>query len=69
MSRKAFLRLSLVSVPVVGFNAEEPSQCELHLHQLHEDCHSRIRYEKVCPIHGPVTGKEIVSGYEYGKDQ
>jgi DNA end-binding protein Ku len=44
-----------------------PEQGEMHFHQLHEECHSRIRYQKVCPIHGEVPRDEIVSGYEYAK--
>lgn len=69
LSWKAHLRLSLVSVPVQAFNAADPGKCEIHLHQLHAACHSRIRYQKVCPIHGQVKNNEIVSGYEYAKDQ
>jgi DNA end-binding protein Ku len=42
---------------------------EIHLNQLHSECHSRIRYRKVCPIHGEVPNNEIVSGYEYAKGQ
>ncbi len=29
------------------------------------EMHSRIRYDKVCPLHGKVSSSEIVSGYEY----
>jgi DNA end-binding protein Ku len=68
-SWKAFLRLSLVTVPVKGYNAVQSGGGEIHLHQLHEPCHSRIRYKKVCPIHGEVPNNEIVSGYEFAKDQ
>jgi DNA end-binding protein Ku len=68
-SWKAFLRLSLVTVPVKGYNAVQSGGGEIHLHQLHEPCHSRIRYKKVCPIHGEVANNEIVSGYEFAKDQ
>ena len=32
-------------------------------------CNSRIKYQKVCPIHGEVSQDEIVSGYEYSKGQ
>jgi DNA end-binding protein Ku len=39
------------------------------LHQLHEQCHSRIKYKKTCPIHGEVNKEEIVSGYEYADGQ
>jgi DNA end-binding protein Ku len=61
------LRLSLVSVPVQAFTAAATGGGEIHLNQLHEECHSRIRYKKVCPIHGEVSQSEIVSGYEYAK--
>lgn len=68
-SWKAFLRLSLVTVPVKGYNAVQAGGGEIHLNQLHEPCHSRIRYKKVCPLHGEVANNEIVSGYEFAKDQ
>lgn len=66
-SWKGYLRLSLVSVPVQAFTAAATGGGEIHLNQLHEECHSRIRYKKVCPIHGEVSNNEIVSGYEYAK--
>ena len=61
--------MSLVAVPVEAFTAAAPGKGEVHLNQLHEPCHSRIRYRKVCPIHGEVPNDEIVYGYEYAKDQ
>jgi DNA end-binding protein Ku len=68
-SWKGFIRLSLVTIPVRSYNAVETSQ-EIHLHQLHKPpCYSRIRYKKACPIHGEVSKDDIVSGYEYAKDQ
>jgi len=67
-SWKGYLKLSLVSVPVRGFTANVAAS-EIRLHQLHEECHSRIRYQKTCPIHGEVPKGEIVSGYEYAKDE
>lgn len=66
---KGFLKLSLVSVPVKAYTAGAGSSSEIHLNQLHADCNSRIKYQKTCPIHGEVTGDQIVSGYEYAKDQ
>jgi DNA end-binding protein Ku len=45
------------------------SGAEIRLNQLHKGCNSRINYKKTCPIHGEVTNDEIVSGYEYSKDQ
>jgi DNA end-binding protein Ku len=68
-SWKGYLRLSLVAVPVEVYTAAAPGKGEIHLNQLHEPCHSRIRYLKACPIHGEVPNDEIVYGYEYAKDQ
>lgn len=65
---KGFLKLSLVSVPVKAYTAVS-SGSEVSLNQLHKDCNSRINYKKSCPIHGEVKQDEIVSGYEYAKDQ
>ena len=67
-SWKGYLKLSLVSVPVRGYTANVAAS-EIRLHQLHEECHSRIRYQKTCPIHGEVPKEEIVSGYEYAKGE
>lgn len=68
-SWRGYLRLSLVAVPVEAFTAATPGKGEIHLNQLHEPCHSRIRYRKFCPVHGEVPNDEIVYGYEYAKDQ
>ncbi len=66
-SWKGFLQLSLVSVPVKAFTANNTTE-EVRLNQLHADCHNRVRYKKVCPEHGELSADEIVSGYEYAKD-
>lgn len=68
-SWKGYLRLSLVTVPVQAVNAEDRAEGEIHFHQLHAPCHSRIRYQKTCPIHGEVPNEEIVRGYEQSKGQ
>jgi DNA end-binding protein Ku len=68
-SWSASIRLSLVSVPVKGYTAIESEKSRISLNQLHDKCHSRIRYQKTCPIHGEVTSDQIVMGYEYGPDQ
>jgi DNA end-binding protein Ku len=68
-SWKGYLRLSLVSVGVQAVNAAEQGDGDLRFHQLHAKCHSRIRYQKVCPVHGEVSNDEIVRGYEYAKGQ
>jgi DNA end-binding protein Ku len=66
---KGFLKLSLVSVPVKAYTATVSGGSEIRLNQLHAECHSRINYKKSCPIHGEVSGDQIVSGYEYSKGQ
>jgi DNA end-binding protein Ku len=66
-SWKGFLKLSLVSVPVKAFTANDTSG-EVHLNQLHKDCNSRVKYIKVCPEHGELKSEVIVSGYEQAKD-
>ena len=64
-SWRGFLRWSLVSVPVEAVNSAESGGGKLHFNQLHASCHSRIKYQKVCPTHGEISNDEIVSGYEY----
>ena len=67
-SWKGHIRLSLVSIPVKAFTASASGH-EIRLNQLHEECKSRIRYQKVCPQHGEISSSEIVKGYEFTKDQ
>lgn len=64
---KGELSFGLVNFTVEAFNAVNRQGSDIHFHQLHTTCHSRIHYDKVCPIHGKVTNDEIVSGYEYEK--
>jgi DNA end-binding protein Ku len=68
-SWKGFIRLSLVSVPVQAFTANNTAESSVTLNQLHAECHNRIRYQKTCPVHGEVPNEEIVRGYEYAKGQ
>jgi DNA end-binding protein Ku len=68
-SWKGFLKLSLVSVPVKAYTATASGEGKIQLNQLHAECHSRIQYKKVCPIHGEVKSDEIVSGYKHANDQ
>lgn len=67
-SWKGFLKLSLISVPVKAYTANNTSD-EVRLNQLHADCNQRVRYRKVCAEHGELASDQIVSGYEFGKDQ
>lgn len=66
-SWKGALQFGLVTFPVEAFNAHETAEDHVAFHQLHRECHSRIRYQKVCPLHGELDQQEIVSGYEYSK--
>jgi DNA end-binding protein Ku len=67
---KGYLKISLVSLPVQAYVASSSEDGGgIRLNQLHRECHSRIKHVKTCPIHGEVPNDEIVSGYEYAKDQ
>lgn len=67
-SWKAFLKLSLVSVPVRGFTASKSGR-DVRLNQLHKDCNTRVKYQKVCPEHGELASDQIVKGYEHSKGE
>jgi DNA end-binding protein Ku len=54
---------------VKGYTAIEAEKAKISLNQLHEECHSRIKYKKTCPIHGEVPNDEIVMGYQYEQDK
>jgi DNA end-binding protein Ku len=66
---KGFISFSLVSIPVKAFTAAVTGGGDIRLNQLHATCHSRIKYEKTCPIHGKVPNEEIVSGYQFAEDK
>ncbi len=65
---RGFLKLSLLSVPVKAYSASA-SGTSIRLNQLHQVCHSPVKYRKVCPIHGELPNDAVVSGYEYSKGQ
>jgi DNA end-binding protein Ku len=66
-SWKGPLQFGLVSLSVEAVNAHSRSGGDIHFHLLHDKCHSRIEYQKVCPVHGEVDQDEIVYGYEYAR--
>src|SRR5436190_14970462 len=66
---KGYLKLNLVSVAVKAYSAGASGGNEVRLNQLHEECNSRVKYLKTCPIHGELSSDQIVSGYEFAKDQ
>ena len=66
-SWEGFLKLNLLSVPVKAYSVNVGGRNKIAFHQIHAGCGSRIRHQKVCPVHGEVTKDEVVSGYEYAK--
>jgi DNA end-binding protein Ku len=66
-SWEGYVRLNLLSVPVKAYNATVSGEGKIRFHMIHAECHNRIHYKKVCPVHGEVPNEEIVSGYEYAK--
>jgi DNA end-binding protein Ku len=66
---KGYLKLSLVSCPVVLFPASSERE-KISFHQLNEDTGNRIKYLKVDAETGkPVESDKIIKGYEVGKGQ
>ncbi len=65
-SWKGFLRIRLVSIPVKAYTAAA-SGAKIQLRQLHRECHSPVKYRKVCPLHGELDNGDLVSGYHYAK--
>ena len=66
---KGSLHVSLLAVRVKAYSSAAPEQETIHMHQLHRNCQSRIRYQKVCPVHGPLASDQIVMGYEHAPRQ
>ncbi|GGK14103.1 non-homologous end joining protein Ku [Caldalkalibacillus thermarum] len=63
---KGSISFGLVHIPIKLFAATESKQ--IHLRQLHQECHTPIKYDKVCPVcEEKVDQDEIVKGYEYDK--
>ncbi|PZF77960.1 Ku protein [Aestuariivirga litoralis] len=65
---KGFLRLSLVSIAVEVFNAED-RKADLSFHQIHKPTGKRIHHAKTAEGVGEVAAKDIVSGYEIEKGE
>lgn len=66
---KGFIRFSLVSIPVKAYSAALTDSDGVTLNQIHKDCGARIKYSKVCPVHGELKADDIVSAYEFADDQ
>ena len=66
---KGHIRFSLVTIPILVYNAIE-SKSNISFRQLHKKDNSRISYKKVCRECGEKVSKDqIVKGFEYQSDQ
>lgn len=65
---KGFLRLSLVSIAVEVYNAED-RKADVSFHQIHKPTGKRVHYTKTVEGVGDVEAKDIVSGYETAKGE
>ena len=62
------VRLRLLAFPVKAYPVAV-SAPQTPCHQLHAGCGQRLRYEKQCPVHGPVDAGAVARGYFYAPDQ
>ncbi|MEQ6377930.1 Ku protein [Bacillaceae bacterium S4-13-56] len=65
---KGTISFGLVNIPIKLHAATEDK--DVKLRQLHKECQSPIKYEKVCPVCDREIGNdEIVKAYEYVKNK
>lgn len=65
---KGFISFGLVSIPVKLYAAARSTR--ISLHQLHSECHTRLRQPLFCPKDNRIVDRsEVVKGYEYEKDK
>lgn len=57
------LQFSLFDFPIKVYSATQSN--DISLNMLHAPCQSKIKYEKRCPVHGPILEGEITKGYEF----
>ncbi|CAM5787852.1 MULTISPECIES: non-homologous end joining protein Ku [Brevibacillus] len=63
---KGSISFGLVNIPVRMFTATE--ERDVRFRQLHKECHTPIRYTKMCPhCEKEVGAEDIVRGFEYEK--
>lgn len=63
---KGSISFGLVNIPIKLHTAVEDK--DIKLRTLHKECHSPIKYEKVCPVcNVEIKPEEIVKAYEYTK--
>lgn len=65
---KGTISFGLVNIPVKMHAATENK--DVKLRQLHKECQSPVKYEKVCPVcDREIKSEEIVKAYEYAKNK
>ncbi|SDK16808.1 Ku protein [Sediminibacillus albus] len=65
---KGTISFGLVNIPVKLHAATENK--DVKLRQLHKECQSPIKYQKVCPVcEREVESEEIVKAFEYAKNK
>lgn len=65
---KGTISFGLVNIPVKMHAATENK--DVKLRQLHKECQTPIKYEKVCPVcDREIQTEEIVKAYEYAKNK
>ncbi|TQS72228.1 Ku protein [Ornithinibacillus gellani] len=65
---KGTISFGLVNIPVKMHAATENK--DVKLRQLHKECQTPIKYEKVCPAcDREIKNEEIVRAFEYAKDK
>ena len=63
---KGSISFGLLSIPIQLYPAARPERIQLH--QLHKECHTRLRQPLYCPKHERIVDRsEVVKGYEYEK--
>ncbi|MGH9688128.1 MAG: Ku protein [Candidatus Acidiferrales bacterium] len=63
---RGIISFGLVSIPVRLYAAARENR--IGLHQLHSECHTRLRQPLFCPTHNRMVERsEVVKGYEYEK--
>lgn len=61
---KGSISFGLVNIPIKLYAATENK--DIKMRYLHEECHTPVKYEKVCPnCERELKKEEIVKGYEY----
>ncbi|UOQ47386.1 Ku protein [Gracilibacillus caseinilyticus] len=65
---KGTISFGLVNIPIKLHSATENK--DIKLKNLHKECHSPVKYEKVCPVcEKEISQEDMVKGYEYTKNK